>query len=150
MFDNKVKLEGSVIRSNFRQEVYKNTTLFDWRHFVDVDIRRQFSKVADIGNSVLEDLTYIMANSRDWDELLWAWRGWRQSTGTKMKEKYADFVDLLNKAAIMNNFSDAGDYWRSWYEDPDFEAECLRLWTELKPIYQQLHALHQTQITEDA
>ena len=43
-----------------------------------------------------------MANSTDWDELLWAWQGWRDATGKLMPDMYAEFVDLLNEAAVMN------------------------------------------------
>jgi len=43
-----------------------------------------------------------MSSSRDWDELVWAWRGWRDATGRKMKKNYTDFANLMNKAAKMN------------------------------------------------
>ena len=35
---------------------------------------------------------------------------------------------------------DCGAWWRSWYEVEDLEADVLKLYTELKPFYQQLHA----------
>ena len=37
-------------------------------------------------------------------------------------------------------FDDNGAYWRSWYEDDKFESEVAKLWEEVKPLYQQLHA----------
>jgi len=51
-------------------------------------------------NSV--DLTRIVATSRDWDELLWAWKGWRDVTGKRMKSSYAKLVELLNYATRKN------------------------------------------------
>ena len=40
-----------------------------------------------------------MSTSHDWEELTWAWKGWRDVTGRKMKDKYAEAVTLMNKAA---------------------------------------------------
>lgn len=39
-----------------------------------------------------------MRTSRDYDELLWAWKGWRDATGPFMKDNYAEFVSLSNEA----------------------------------------------------
>ena len=41
---------------------------------------------------------------------------------------------------IMSGYEDNGAYWRSWYEDPDFEADVARLWGEVRPLYEQVHA----------
>jgi len=48
------------------------------------------------------DVKHIMATSRDWEELTWAWREWRSQTGRKMKNKYSEFVEIHNKAARVN------------------------------------------------
>ena len=48
------------------------------------------------------DLTQLMAKSRDYEELTWAWQGWRDETGKKMKDMYEEFVALQNKAADLN------------------------------------------------
>ncbi len=52
--------------------------------------------------SNVADLTEIMATSRDWDELLWAWQGWRNESAREMPPMYEEFVGLLNQAATMN------------------------------------------------
>lgn len=85
------------------------------------------------------DLTRIAATSRDWDEQIWVWRGWRDETGKKTKTDYAEVVKLLNNAARLNGFKDNGDYWRSSYEMENFEAACEKLWNQVKPLYEQLH-----------
>lgn len=36
--------------------------------------------------------------------------------------------------------SDNGAFWRSLYETPTFEADLETLWTELEPLYKNLHA----------
>ena len=48
------------------------------------------------------DLTDILAKSTDYNELVWAWKGWRDESGKKMKSKYKEFVDLSNEAAREN------------------------------------------------
>ena len=44
-----------------------------------------------------------MKTKRDPKVLEWAWRGWREATGKKMKNVYAELVDLLNKGAKENS-----------------------------------------------
>lgn len=43
-----------------------------------------------------------MATSRDYDELLFAWKGWRDSAGKVLRQKYKKYVELANKAATLN------------------------------------------------
>ena len=43
-----------------------------------------------------------MSTSRNWDELVWAWEGWRNESGRKMPDTYEQFAELLNKAAEIN------------------------------------------------
>ena len=42
-------------------------------------------------------LTPLMANNRDYETLLRAWKGWRDATGKKLKTKYAEYVKLNNE-----------------------------------------------------
>jgi len=46
----------------------------------------------------IADLTQIMTSSRNYAELLEAWKGWRDVTGPRMRNDYAKFVELSNKA----------------------------------------------------
>ena len=48
--------------------------------------------------STCADLTRLMAESRDYDELLMAWKSWRDVTGPHMKAGYEQFVALSNEA----------------------------------------------------
>ncbi|NXY09069.1 ACE enzyme, partial [Pteruthius melanotis] len=86
------------------------------------------------------DLTDIMATSRDYDELLFAWKGWRDASGKKMRNNYKRYVELSNKAAMLNGYKDNGAYWRSLYETPTFEEDLERLYLQLRPLYLNLHA----------
>ena len=45
-------------------------------------------------------------------------------------------------------FDDNGVYWQSWYEMDEFSEECERLWQELRPLYEQLHAYVLRQLKE--
>lgn len=85
------------------------------------------------------DMTRIVASSRDWEELVWAWQGWRDVTGRKMRKPFIEFSQLLNKAARLNGYTDNGEYWRAPFETPDLKEQIERLWSQVKPLYEQLH-----------
>ena len=48
------------------------------------------------------DLKRIMAESRDVDELAWAWVGWRNVTGVPCREDFELYVNLSNLVAQEN------------------------------------------------
>lgn len=85
-------------------------------------------------------LTDIMANSRNYDELTEAWTGWH-STARPIRKDYVRFVELANEGARELGFADLGAMWRSNYDMPpdDFTKEAARLWDQVKPLYGQLH-----------
>jgi peptidyl-dipeptidase A len=86
------------------------------------------------------DIIRIMANSRDYDELLDVWTGWRGAT-KELKSDYVRFVELVNEGATELGFDDLGQMWKSGYDMPPeaFEAETDRLWQQVKPLYDELH-----------
>nr|XP_036852820.1 angiotensin-converting enzyme-like [Manis javanica] len=86
------------------------------------------------------DLTSLMATSRKHDELLWAWKGWRDKAGRAILPFFPKYVELTNKAARLNGYRDAGDSWRSMYEMPSLERDLEQLFQELQPLYLNLHA----------
>ncbi|XP_076856780.1 angiotensin-converting enzyme isoform X2 [Brachyhypopomus gauderio] len=86
------------------------------------------------------DLTKIMAESRDYDELVFAWQGWRNASGRELRQSYTRYVELANLAARKNGHSDNGAFWRSLYETPTFEENLEALWKNLEPLYLNLHA----------
>jgi peptidyl-dipeptidase A len=88
----------------------------------------------------LGELEDVMAQSRDWDELLDAWRGWH-ATARPARAKYERLVALINEGAKETGFADAGVLWRAGYDMPPeaFRKEVDRLWSQLKPLYEQLH-----------
>jgi peptidyl-dipeptidase A len=89
----------------------------------------------------LEDITKIMAESRDPALLLDVWRGWH-TIAIPMRPQFQRFVELANKGARELGFEDSGAMWRSKYDMPPdaFAKEVDRLWEQLKPLYLSLHA----------
>ena len=97
----------------------------------------KFSK-DDNGCKNLDELSEIIATSRNYDELTEAWAGWH-SIARPMRAKYQRFVELANEGARELGFNDLGEMWRSRYDMPaaDFEKEAARLYEQVKPLYQQ-------------
>ena len=89
----------------------------------------------------LEDITKIMAESRDPAQLLDVWRGWH-TIAIPMRPQYQRFVEIANKGARELGFQDTGAMWRSKYDMPPdaFAKEVDRLWEQLKPLYLSLHS----------
>lgn len=45
------------------------------------------------------ELTDIMASSRSYKRLLYAWEGWHNASGVPLKQYYPKFVELSNNAS---------------------------------------------------
>ena len=97
----------------------------------------------------LDDLTQIMANSRNPEELKKVWLGWHQ-VSPPYRQRYARFVELANKGAREMGFKDVGAMWRSNYDmEPDaFAAEMERLWQQVKPLYDSLYTYTRKQLAK--
>lgn len=97
----------------------------------------------------LQDITRIMANSRDEKELKDVWKGWR-TVSPPMKTGYTRLVQLANKGARELGFADTGAMWRSKYDMPpdEFAKELDRLWEQVKPLYVSLHAYVRNKLRE--
>lgn len=92
-------------------------------------------------------LSKTMAESRDPAELLDAWRGWR-TVSPPMRDRYARFIELSNEGARELGYADLGAMWRSNYDMPpdSFAVEVDRLWGEVRPLYDALHAYVRTRL----
>jgi peptidyl-dipeptidase A len=89
----------------------------------------------------IDDITKIMATSRDPKQLLDVWQGWH-SVAPPMRKDYARLVELANQGARELGFADTGALWRSGYDMPpdEFARELDRQWEAVRPLYLQLHA----------
>ncbi len=88
----------------------------------------------------VEDVGQVFTDSRDADELLAAWQGWR-TVSPPMREQFQRYVELANKGAQELGFANLGAMWRDKYDMPpdDFAAELDRLWNQVAPLYKSLH-----------
>lgn len=97
----------------------------------------------------LTQMTRIMAESREPDQLLEIWRGWR-TIAPPMRLMYQRFVELANEGARELGFADLGVMWRSGYDmsPEEFRQEVDRLWYQVKPLYEALHCHVRAKLAE--
>lgn len=97
----------------------------------------------------LNDAEKIMRESQNEAELRKAWIGWH-SISPPYRKDYARFVELGNKGAREQGYKDLGALWRSNYDMPpdEFRAEMERLWLQVKPLYDSLHAYTRGKLRE--
>jgi peptidyl-dipeptidase A len=97
----------------------------------------------------LEELSKILAESRDAKQLLDAWTGWH-AIARPMRKDFVRYVELSNKGAQQLGFKDNGAMWRSKYDMPpdDFSKELDRLWEQVRPLYVSLHAYVRSRLRE--
>ena len=88
----------------------------------------------------LNDAEDVLASSRNPADLKAVYEGWR-TISVPMKDDYAQLVALANEGSKELGYPDTGALWRSWYDmEPDaFAAETDRLWSQVQPLYQNLH-----------
>jgi peptidyl-dipeptidase A len=88
----------------------------------------------------ISELEGIMQSSRDYDDLLDAWQGWR-TVSPPMRDLYERYVELANEGALELGYGNLGEMWRANYDmSPDaFADEATRPWEQVKPLYDELH-----------
>ena len=97
----------------------------------------------------LEDVSKIMAESRDARQLLGLWTGWH-AISRPMRKDFERYVALANKGAQQLGFKDDGAMWRAKYDMPPdaFARELDRLWEQVRPLYVSLHAYVRARLRE--
>jgi len=97
----------------------------------------------------IEQITEILATSRDEARLREVWEGWH-TVAMPMRTDYTRFVELANKGARELGFADTGAMWRLKYDMPAeaFTAEVDRLWDQVRPLYVSLHAYVRMKLRE--
>ncbi|KAB2907528.1 MAG: M2 family metallopeptidase [Kofleriaceae bacterium] len=89
----------------------------------------------------LGKLSDILAESRKPEELLAAWQGWHDTVGRAVRPYYERFVPLANEGVRAAGWKDVSELWLSRYDMPGdaMVAEADRLWTQVEPLYKDLH-----------
>lgn len=102
--------------------------------------RNKTGKAPEADCRDIEQLNLLFQKSHNEAELRDAWLGWHHSAA-ETRPWFARFVELANQGAREIGFADTGQMWRSAYDMPPeaFEKETERLWSEVKPLYDQLH-----------
>jgi peptidyl-dipeptidase A len=97
----------------------------------------------------IDELQELMATSRDYAQLLDAWRGWH-GIGAGMRDDYTEFVALANEGARELGFADLGAMWRSGYDMPPqaFEELGERLWQQVQPLYVSLQCYARARLAQ--
>jgi hypothetical protein len=91
-----------------------------------------------------------MGTNRDPAKLAEMWTSWHDNVGTPMRADYAKLVEIANQGAKDLGYADVGAMWRSGYDMPadDFAKLTDKLWTQVKPLYDQLHCYTRTKLNE--
>ncbi|KAJ3159514.1 hypothetical protein HDU86_001523 [Geranomyces michiganensis] len=89
----------------------------------------------------LDELSGILASSRDYEELKRVYLGWREVVGRAEKPLYEKFVKASNEGARDNGYADTGAAWRDGYDmTPEaFMAMMGKALSQVQPLYEQLH-----------
>uniref|UniRef100_A0A0A9Z5G6 Angiotensin-converting enzyme n=1 Tax=Lygus hesperus TaxID=30085 RepID=A0A0A9Z5G6_LYGHE len=108
--------------------IYSKAKICDYKNKTKCDMRLE------------PELTEILAKSRDPEELKHYWVGWRDASGKECRELYKQYVVLKGAEAKANGFDDPVKLWNFDFESDSFENDIQKLWEQLRPFYQQLHA----------
>jgi peptidyl-dipeptidase A len=98
-------------------------------------------KFAYKGKSLnLDELSTLIETSRNPAELKTVWEGWH-TISPPMAKDYARMVEIANAGARELGFGNLAEMWLSNYDMPaaDMEKEADRLWTQVEPLYRELH-----------
>lgn len=95
----------------------------------------------------LDELSTIIETSRDPEELKAVWDGWR-TVSPAMKDDYARMVEIANEGANELGYPSLDQMWLSNYDmaPEEMEAEVDRLWTQVEPLYEELHCYARTKL----
>ncbi|HEU4704342.1 MAG TPA: M2 family metallopeptidase, partial [Sphingomicrobium sp.] len=101
----------------------------------------------EITGDVAEEL---MGSLRNPAELTEVWQSWHENVGRPMRQDYTRLVEIANQGAKELGFADTGAMWRSNYDmsPEEFSAMYERLWSEVKPLYNQLHCYTRTKLNQ--
>lgn len=88
----------------------------------------------------VDDVDTFMAKTRDPEALKKVWVGWH-AVGAPMRKDYERFIELQNIGAKEQGYKDTGELWRAGYDmtPAQFSTELNRAWTQLEPLYRELH-----------
>ena len=98
----------------------------------------------------LDELSTIIETSRDPEELKAVWEGWR-TVSPAMKDEYARMVEIANAGAVELGYPSLDQMWLSNYDmaPEEMEVEVDRLWSQVEPLYKELHCYARTRLNAE-
>lgn len=98
----------------------------------------------------LQELEAVLAKSRDYDELVDVWQGWR-TVSPAYRDTYQRFVEIANQGAKDSGFEDLADAWKSNYDmsSEQFTDVASDLWQQVKPFYSELQCHVRAKLSEE-
>ncbi|CAF1199950.1 unnamed protein product [Adineta steineri] len=96
-------------------------------------------------------LERLMQIEKDYDRLLWAWKGWHNQCGNKIRPVYLPYIDLLDENIKENGYKDEAQKWIEEYEmgnETEFESILDQSLQDIMPFYEQLHAFVRGRLCE--
>ncbi|XP_041970579.1 angiotensin-converting enzyme-like [Aricia agestis] len=113
---------------NRMQSTYAKATICDYKNRDKCDLH------------VEPEVTNIFASSNDAEELKYTWLEWHKAAGAPSRQDFTEYVQMDNEAAKLNGFDSVAEWWLSEYEESDSEDQFAALWSQVKPLYLQIHA----------
>ncbi|XP_044757063.1 angiotensin-converting enzyme-like [Coccinella septempunctata] len=101
--------------------------------------RNQNCDLSTEGLNLDPGINWLFSSSRDYKELSYAWKSWRDQTGAKMRDLFERYVNLSNEASVLNGYNDNSEEWLVLFESPDFIKLIDDLWLQVEPLYAELH-----------
>jgi len=97
----------------------------------------------------LDQLSTLIEQNRDPEVLQEVWEGWR-TISPPMKDDYARMVEIANEGANELGYPSLDQMWLSGYDMPpeDMEAEVQRLWSQVEPLYEELHCYTRAKLND--
>lgn len=86
------------------------------------------------------ELTEILLNSDNPDELKYYWTQWYDAAGTPTRKDFETYLRLHRESAILNNFTSGAEQWLSEYEDDTIEQQMVDIFKTIHPLYLEIHA----------
>ena len=97
-----------------------------------------------------DDAEALMGTLRNPAELKEIWQSWHENVGRPMRNDYTRMVEIANAGAKELGYADTGSMWRSQYDmsPQEFSAMYERLWSEVQPLYNDLHCYTRTKLNQ--
>ena len=91
-----------------------------------------------------------MGTLRNPEQLKEVWTSWHNNVGRPMRQDYTRLAEIANQGSRELGFQDTGALWRSNYDmtPEQFSALYDRLWSEVKPLYDQLHCYTRAKLNQ--